>query len=242
MIDQYMQPDCFCYEKVMEANTLLNDKDAMVRSKEIYELMEERRLLNEVVPNERFFATYIRALTKGLVPNLPQECLKVLDKVESLRQTGLPDLAPTVFTYNAVLMACAAQPGAPDPGDSEAFKVAIRIWNNLRRLPEGPDQVSFANMLRCANLLRAGGQKDAFIQSTFALCCQRGYVNTFVVNDLQRSASEVLWRKLLGCPSGEVDCDRLPTQWRRMFEVAKGKDREQSRPENKWGTKTRRYN
>ena len=124
----------------------------------------------------------------------------------------------------AVLMACAETPSTPDPQPLKAFKIAVQVFNDLRNSNRGeePDHVSYGNMLRCANLLPDGDQKDNVVKSTFQLCAKNGFVNNFVVRDLQAAASEDLWRALLQTPVGEaVDADNLPREWRYRFEKRK---------------------
>jgi hypothetical protein len=82
---------------------------------------------------------------------------------------------------------------------------------------QGPDHVSFGNMLQCADLIPDGQQKTALIQSTFKLCCRDGFVNSFVIRYFQSVASEDLWRSILGCPpESDVNTDLLPATWTRM--------------------------
>ena len=66
MIQKGMKPDCFCYDKVIEANTFLNDEGSYQRSYEVFQMMEERRQLGEVSPNERVYTSFIRGTSSML--------------------------------------------------------------------------------------------------------------------------------------------------------------------------------
>lgn len=209
-----MKPDCFCYDKVIGANTdatAAGDDGAIERMQQVYDLMEERHRLGEVKPNERLYTTYIRALTKARVQNLAQKASAVLEK--------LSQSEATVFTYTAVLMACSEELYTPNLNRAGALKIAVRVFNELRKSKkDGLDHVSFGNMLRCANLLPDGEQKDALVRSTFNMCCKHGFVNSFVVRDIQAAASEDLWRSLLGCPGdNDFDIERIPHEWERQY-------------------------
>jgi hypothetical protein len=140
-----------------------------------------------------------------------------LEEMRDGYRAGNRGLDPTVFTCNAVLLACSEDTGPP----LDAFKVAVRVFNDVRATKDGPDQVTFGNMLRCARLLPDGDRREALIRSTFQLCCRRGFVNAFVVRDLQAAAPEPLWRSLLQCPGGEVDLERVPAAWTSKFSNAK---------------------
>ena len=215
MVDRKMQLDSFCFDKIIEADTrrLPEDPNAMKRIQQVFEVLEKCRKSDEVKPNERVYTSFIRALTRAKEKNLAKKSYAILQRMNTLYEEGNRGIKPTVFTYNAVLNACAETLSTEDPKPMEAFKIALQIFNDLRSQREGLDHVSFGNMLKCANLLPEGPQKDKFIATTFKLCCDRGLVNTFVVRDLQGSATEDMWRELLGCPQGEVDVDRLPREW-----------------------------
>jgi hypothetical protein len=105
----------------------------------------------------------------------------------------------------------------------EAFKIALGIFNELRTGRERPDHVTFGNMLRSAALLPEGDQRNSMISSTFRLCCRHGFVNSYVIRDLQYSATEELWRSLTRCPSGDVDVELLPPSWKKKFDRRKSR-------------------
>ena len=228
MIENHMKVDSFCFDRVIEANTKLNDAGAMERSQELFELMEERRQKGLLKPNERVYTSFIRAMTKGRVPNMAYKSQVLLERMKELHRMGdNMEIEPSAFTFNAVLIACAETANTKEDSSQQAcmdaFKVAVRTFNELRSLAsrhdelQGPDHVSFANMIRCANLLPGGEQKDALVKSTFQLCCKSGLFNSFVLRDLLMVASEDLWRELLHCPTeAEVDLEQLPVSWRRM--------------------------
>jgi hypothetical protein len=215
MVEQGMEPDNMCFNRIIEANTELNDDDALVRTKQVFDLLEECQRAGTIRPNERLYTSYIRALTKARVDNLPQQAMTVLSRMHELAKHN-SEMKPTVFTYNAMLMACAAASEITGCDPREAFKLSVTSFNEIRKL--GPDHVSFGNMLRCAKLVEDGEKKDALIRSTFGMCCQKGFVNSFVIRDLQDLASEELWRDLLHCPQGAFDMDNIRPEWQHGFE------------------------
>lgn len=218
MVSMGLKPDCFCFDRIIEAYTQANAPDSLERTYGVFELMEQCRKEGNVKPNERVYTSFIRALTKAKVNGLAKKATTILNKMNDLYEEGNRGLKPTTFTYNAVLNACAESIGDEETDRLDAFKVAIGIFNDLRNSSEGPDHVTFGNMLRCAALLPEGEQRDAVAKSTFQLCCKRGFVNAYVVRDLQYACNEALWRPLLKCPQGDVDCDQLPASWRSAFE------------------------
>jgi len=216
MLDRDMQLDNFCFDKVMEADTRLipEDPKAIQRVHKVFETLEKCRKSNKVKPNERVYTSFIRAMTKAKEQNLAKKARAILQRMITLYEDGNRDIKPTVFTYNAVLNACSETTCTNDPNPTDAFKIALQLFNDMRKQRDiGLDHVSFGNMLKCSNLLPDGPQKNKFITTTFQLCCDKGLLNTFVIRDLQNSATEEMWRDLLDCPQGEVDFDCLPQDW-----------------------------
>mmetsp|Transcript_4409 Transcript_4409/g.10650 ORF Transcript_4409/g.10650 Transcript_4409/m.10650 type:complete len:890 (-) Transcript_4409:3339-6008(-) len=190
-----MEPDGLCYEKIIETYARLGEEDFGQKTQELFQLMEKRRELGMLSPNERVYTCVIRALTKAEVPGLHKKAHLVLQRMRSLANEGNPKVEPNVFTYNAVLNACAKCVNIDSIPNAEAFQTAVRVVTELREAVT-PDHVTFANMINCSNLLSTDSQqktKDKFITTTFKLCCESSNVNNFFIRDLSRAASVDLW-------------------------------------------------
>lgn len=236
MMDKNLTPESICFEKTIDSNTQLtaDDNHAMKRSYAVFQLLEECRIQHDdFKPSERAYTSFIRAMTKSRVPQLAQKSYTILQKMEDLNQQGnYNTIMPTVFTYNAVLLAC-AESASLSPNDTEqhreTLRTAVTIFNQLRRgTTIGAcvlDNVSCGNMLRCSNLLTSdsSSQKDEFITSIFQLCCERGLVNYFILRDLHAVANDVLVEKLLGttAPLSDTILSALPSSWQRNANVKK---------------------
>jgi pentatricopeptide repeat protein len=223
MIENGMKPDSFCFDKILEAYTQSDDPNALPRSCGIFELMEQCRVSGDLKPNERVYTSFIRALTKGNVKNLAKKSRIVLDRMQDLYHAGNKGIEPTVFTYNAVLHACAACSDLESVEErTQAFEVALKTFNELRKIPkEHCDHVTFGNLMRCAPLMQDETKQIALLTATFRQCCQEGWVNSYIVRDLQNSAPESLWRDLLLTPSGIVDMDDFPMEWSKSLQRRK---------------------
>ena len=221
MVERELHPDCFCYDRVLEASTqqMSQDEDndnkpSVERAYAIFALLEKQRQAGNIKPNERVYTSFIRALTKARIPNLAYKSKLLLQRMHDLSREGNSGLRPTVFTYNAVLLAAATD------GTPAAFATAVQTFNELRKDPTAElDHVSIGNMLRCANLLNESDPKrPALIRSTFGLGCQTGLINAFVVRDLRLVATPDLWKELLGADYAEDEEDSaimqdLPYEW-----------------------------
>mmetsp|Transcript_10007 Transcript_10007/g.24323 ORF Transcript_10007/g.24323 Transcript_10007/m.24323 type:complete len:477 (+) Transcript_10007:3-1433(+) len=224
-----MEPDSMCYERIIDAHLRLGKEDLAKKSQEIFQLLEKRRKAGAIRPTERVFTAFIRALTKGKVEGLHKKADLVLQRMHSLAGEGYPDLQPTIFTYNAVLNACAETVNIKATPLEESFQTSIRIFTQLREEMD-PDHVTFANMLHCANLLASASnkqKKDKFVAATFKLSCKTGNVNNYLLRDLSKVASKDVWKELTGVSVAseqdvEIDIDeaskllvQLPTPWKR---------------------------
>jgi uncharacterized tellurite resistance protein B-like protein len=127
MVEKNMKLDPFCFDKIIEANTQVNDEKAMDRTQEVFALMEKCRRKGLVAPNERVYTSFIRAMIKARVPNMAHKSHVLLKYMQDLSQAeGNKYIQPQVFTYNAVLHACAETRFTEDPDPSEAFKIASK--------------------------------------------------------------------------------------------------------------------
>jgi pentatricopeptide repeat protein len=235
MLKNRLTPDSLSLERVIEASIQLNDDRSLQRSTQVMELAEQFFRQGFCQPNERLYASYIRALTNAKVPCLAKRAYGVISDCRSF-------VEPTIYSYNAVLYACAESwqlLEEDQKAKDEAFRVALTVFNEMRSATSAenmtPDSITFGNLLRCAKLMSPeGGSKDGFISTTFQLCCRRGLVNKFVIRDLQYAASESpeLLQSLIppraiitGADLAEssnadfllVDIDRLPSSWSRSL-------------------------
>jgi hypothetical protein len=237
MIDKDLTPESICFEKIIDSNTQLTmeDHQAMKRSYSVFQLLEKCRIeKDDFIPSERAYTSFIRAMTKGRVPQLAQKSYSILQKMENLYQQGNHNsIMPTVFTYNAVLLACAESASLTPNDDIEQnrdiLRIAVTIFNQLRLGTtigaSALDNVSCGNMLRCSNLLSSDSetQKEEFISSIFQLSCERGLVNYFILRDLYSVASDALVEKLLGtnAPLSDSLLLELPSSWQRNTNMKK---------------------
>jgi len=214
MIEKDMKPDNLCFDRLIEAYSNIASQEALKGALKVFELMEKCRRNGDVKPNERVYTSFIRALTRCKASDMHKKAETLLERMHSLYNNGdNVGIKPTVFTYNAVLNACAESRHVEGTSKDEAFKTAVLVFNELRNGGEDCDHVTFGNMLRCAKLLPEGTQRDKYVSATFNICRQQGFVNSFVLRDLQQVVHEDVWRALLELPRGEPDLELLPSSW-----------------------------
>ncbi|CAB9515442.1 Pentatricopeptide repeat-containing protein [Seminavis robusta] len=248
MVDRKMTVDNFAMEKLIEAITqriAISDDSIdedpssgrqflFTLASKTFDVMEKCCVSGQVTPSERVYTSFIRAMTKARVAKLANKSYAILQRMRRSYEEGNEGIQPTVFTYNAVLTACAETTNENET--REAFKIAIELFNEMRGLRDGLDHVSFGRMLKCANLLPEGPQKDKLIASTFKMCCRKGLVNSFVIQNFQNMVPEEQWRSILRCPRGEVNMELLPPQWSESINARKN-----NKPPRHGGGRKRSY-
>lgn len=236
------KPQCthisFLRYRIIDANTRTSPEESLKSSLAVFELMEKSFRAGNLEPNERVYTSFIRALTKGKAASMYKKADLLLQRMQKLYTSGHEGLKPTIFTYNAVLFACSESINVEGVLASDAFKTAVRIFAELRSGDEKPDHVTYGNIIRCARLLPDGEKKIKFVKATFRLCCEQGYVNTFVLRDVQETVPEDEWRVLLGCPTGPADVEKIPLDWSYM--IGKTRNKRGGHTKEETGSRSRR--
>ena len=208
--------------RVIEAYTREDPIENLKASFKTFELMETRRQLGEVTPDERVYTTFMKAMTRGRAPGLHQKAKVLLARMHKLYAEGNREIEPKNFSYNAALNACAECVHIENAPLGDAFKTALEIFTELRKSKVKADHVTYGNMLRCSRLLPEGEKRDKFVSATFRLCCDQGFMNDFVLRDLRESAGPDLLEELLG-RNPDVDMYALPREWSRMLDTGGSK-------------------
>jgi hypothetical protein len=217
--------DASCFDKIIDMNTYINDANSMARSVSLFDRMEACRLAGRVQPTERVYTTFIKAMVKARAPQLLRKVTALVRRMHELYESNNADsMRPTIFTYNAVLAACAAigeyDDDENDKDRDEALALAVRTLHTIRsEYIETMDSTTLSRLLQCAVLLRRpddGNKRTQWLASTFRLACEHGLVNTVVLADFQQLAPIELWRKTFrGIVDDEVVVDEsiLPPAW-----------------------------
>lgn len=235
MLEDGIEPNVSCYDRLIDTYIKQGDKDCAQKAQEVFKIVERRREEGSLVPNERIYTTFIRAMVRSKVPGLHKKADLVLKRMQNLYEGGLDEVAPSIFTYNVCLNACAESGQIEGIDQAEAFQTAVRLFSDLKR-DLNPDHVTYGNLLRCANLLPAESEKkEKYVIATFKLCCEKGFVNNLVLRDLRNASSDDVWTQLTNIPTDvnvkdiEHPADYLPLDWSRNIPPKKDDFRSEPR-------------
>jgi hypothetical protein len=130
---------------------------------------------------------------------------RLLERLETLGAANL-------YAYQRVLNACAFTPKAASAADKlAAFTIAVDCFKKAiaqqaqsepprqRWTRSHPSSIYGQFLAACHALLPAANPKrDALVEAAFGQCCAVGHVNDYVLDQLQRAASDALVLRLLG--------------------------------------------
>ena len=137
-----------------------------------------------------------------------------------------------VYTYNAVLNACAYTYG-DELAKTTAFQIACTTFNEIRNKKQYniiPNHVTYGTFLSvCAKLLSQQEKSEKFplIEAVFRKCCKEGQVGSLVLYSLKEATTPKLFKTLLleskdvskdlvevlGGKSRYVNVEDLPNKW-----------------------------
>ena len=201
MVEHGYKVDSFCFDKVVESYTR-KETDDQVQIKRVYgifELMESCQKSGQFKANERLYTSLIRAIAKDGKSGAAKNAQTIVKRMIHLYDNGNKSVQPNIFTYNALLKACAKSASFDDAEKASAFSIAIATFNKIRSSDENvrPDQVTYSNLMKCSQLLPEGENRDNLIKATFAHCEKNKLINQQFLEDVDKFASERLSRMLL---------------------------------------------
>ena len=200
------------------ANAWARSSNNAFRAQEILDKVE--RMYNDdgrdkqLRPNAHLYTTVINAWARSDEPYKAQKAYEILKRFEEFSATYGSNSSynnnekPNVFTYNAVLNACAYTSGDED-AKTTAFQIACTTFNEIRNSKKQksksnnkivPNHVTYGAFLSaCAKLLSQQEKTDKYplIEAVFRKCCKDGQVGDLALYSLKDATTPKLFKKLL---------------------------------------------
>ena len=171
------------------------------------------------------------ATTKPATPtadetNLVETALGMIARSRDSRKAVRADrilrkrIRPTPRMVRSVLEASASTTTGNAEDKLAAFKIALNVFKELRE--SGDDEVNTSTntglfLRACHRLLPAGPKRDGVAGTVFRECREKGFVDGFVLSELEEAASEDLQLELLG--GFLVDGVSIPDRWSRNVDA-----------------------
>lgn len=149
----------------------------------------------------------------------PQRALKILKKVNDMyKQTGDESIKPNLYTYNAVIDACARCYGNPEQ-QAASLKIAFAVNKAIFTANLEPNSITYATLLKTAsNLLPEGDVRSQVVRAVFEKAKSAGYVDRNVLKAFDQASDRALYHELLKDAedkNGFINMKNIPLDWRK---------------------------
>jgi hypothetical protein len=138
-------------------------------------------------------------------------------------ENGHDNAKPNVFSYTAVLNACAFCSGDKTE-KKEALQIATSTFKHLESCKfDSPNHVTFNTYLRvCLNLIPVSDARDSAVSSVFQKCKKKGFVTEHIFQLLQNAYPNIHdleriigWQdEMTDEKNGRMKFDDLPMEWK----------------------------
>lgn len=196
MVEKGYKVDAFCFDKVIDSYNRALEVQDIKKVYGIFELMESCQKQGMLQANERLYTSLIRAITNENKPGVAKRAQTIVKRMIQLYDNGNKSVLPSIFTYNAVMKACAKSALLDDAEKASSFSIAIATFNKIRGSDGGPDHVTYSNLMKCSQLLPEGEKRNNFIKATFSQCSKNEMVNVHFLDIVEESAPKELFRML----------------------------------------------
>jgi hypothetical protein len=182
---------------------------------------EERGFAHSIVCHN----IVIKAWGRSREPDSVQRAEAILLNLEKQYEENKENIRPDVTTYSSVINCCAYYSG-DEPGQREAFEVALRTFRKIKQTgtSEGANHITYGTLFKAiAKLTWWDQEREDLIEKYFLLCSGEGQVDAFVLSQVKTASSSSLFRKVILGPSSLTDIEesvdtileKIPKEWKR---------------------------
>jgi hypothetical protein len=157
-------------------------------------------------PNIVTYTAAIMAWARSPLNNIKAECaLKILKRMtDKYKETGDTDsFRPNLYTYNAVLNACATSKNLLSADQDKVTKIMFAVFKALeihcaKTKQDYPSHITYSLLLKgVLNLMPLSESRDDIAHAVFKKCCRDGQVDVGVMRQLRLTASGELYQHIL---------------------------------------------
>lgn len=170
----------------------------------------------DFLPNDRSYTMVINAYAKSRQFRKASNAKRILKQMISSYNEGNITAKPNVFSFTAVINACAFTIG-DEVETKEALRIATAAYKSLE-IYDTPNHVTYSCFLRaCLNLIPEGPSQESALLLVFRKCRDHGQVTEMILQILSRALSKQQVETIVGInadPSGNISIDSVPTAWK----------------------------
>ncbi len=195
-----VEPNTIAFTSVCDAWSKSKFEDAVMKIEQLIGRMKElhEKRHKDVYPNEYTYNCLLKAISRSRDPNKATIALEVLDYMKADRK-----LTVNIFHYHNVILACAYTNGS-SLQRFNALKIAIRTFEEAIEIIGNDNKrfITFGTFFEaCGNLTINEAEKakiEKIVEAVFLKCCEQGIVDTKVVVQFRKAATQQLYLKLFG--------------------------------------------
>mmetsp|Transcript_21512 Transcript_21512/g.30828 ORF Transcript_21512/g.30828 Transcript_21512/m.30828 type:complete len:976 (-) Transcript_21512:1166-4093(-) len=157
-----------------------------------------------------------------------EEAVRILRRMETLHSNGtLPEAAPTVVTYNTILVGCAAVSTQDETRRRNVLSLAVFLLNEIENSETlQADSFTYGELFSvCGNMITDDEERSKSFLDLFQRCCRDGQINGFVISRFLAadalSGAALFWKLFYPYRDDNdyyVDIKKLPADWCRNVE------------------------
>ncbi len=155
------------------------------------------------------------------------DAVRILHRMKTLHSDGtLPDVAPTIVTYNAIIVGCSAVSTEDETERRRIILLASFLLNEVENSNTvQADSYTYGELFTvCRNMITDEEERSKSFLDLFQRCCRDGQMNNFVISRFLAAdvSGAALFKKLFGPYIDEkdfVDISKLPADWCRNAQL-----------------------
>ena len=149
------------------------------------------------------------------------DAARILHRMKTLNADGtLPDVTPTIVTYNAIIVGCSAVSTEDERERRKILSFASYLLNEIEHSKSvEADCYTYGELFTvCHNMITDDEERTKSFLDLFHRCCSNGQVNNFVISRFLAAdaPSATVFKEVLGPYMDEkffVDMSKLPKDW-----------------------------
>jgi len=211
------KPNTIAFTSVCDAWCKSRNNDAVEKVESLITRMKQLSVDGfDVYPNEYTYNCLISTHARSNDNEKVKKAVEILRKMQDEKRP-----IPNLFTFNAVLNACAFTKGTKSQRIN-ALKTAILIFEEALNISKNGDPVNVtygAFFQACGSLMKTEDERkkiQKIVEAAFHRCCQDGQIDRKLLGQIKKASSKELYFRLFGKFDAypEIQMKDIPMEWR----------------------------
>ena len=210
------RPNTISFTALIDAWAKSGDNSAYTHALKIFQQMQSMGKGAE--PSALTYNSLINALAVSSMPNKATKAFDILLEMENMANKGTRNVSPDMFTFGAVMKACARTTGNHE-AKRKALRVALEAFDKMRKSTNlSASPVLYDSLFITIAIASKGNEYAKLVSQVFKLCCENGALDGYILRNLRRNSPREVFEKLIGSQANvgrNVSVADLPAEWSR---------------------------